>query len=461
MAATRKRQRWMALDGDRVAFPGGGSQFRRGAGLYLRHLGELLRVHHKDDWAKSGIRTALDVGCGVASFAAHLLSHNVITMSFAPHDTDEYQVQFALERGLPAVVGRLGGHRLPYPSLSFDLAHCSRCMVHWAERGGVALLEVHRLLRPGGYFVWSAPPVHGPGHPAKRPHDRQIWKQVKDLTVRMCWRVVARREHTIVWQKPLNNTCYSRRRLGISPSICDWDTIKADSAGREPLLPCLMAMPEPLEILHKWPARLHALPPRLASLGITEAEWHDDGAAWKARVNEYWSLLSPTIFSDGPKRPGDDDPPLPHNQVRNCMDINAGLGGFAAAMVGTRRPLWVLSVAPSPGPNALSLVFERGLLGVTHNWFEPFPTYPRTYDLLHAAGLLSRDAARCGIMSLTLEMDRILRPEGWVIMRDSWEFIEEARAAAQAVRWEARVIAIEEEDDQCIMIAQKILWRPP
>ncbi|GFY96816.1 putative methyltransferase family protein [Actinidia rufa] len=49
-------------------------------------------------------RVVLDVGCGVASFGAYLISRNVLTMSVAPKDVHEYQIQFALERGVPAMV---------------------------------------------------------------------------------------------------------------------------------------------------------------------------------------------------------------------------------------------------------------------------------------------------------------------------------------------------------------------
>ena len=46
---------------------------------------------------------------------------------------------------------------------------------------------------------------------------------------------------------------------------------------------------------------------------------------------------------------------------------------------------------------------------------EPFPTYPRTYDLLHGIGVLSQQenskSSGCGLSNLLLEMDRILRPE--------------------------------------------------
>lgn len=45
---------------------------------------------------------------------------------------------------------------------------------------------------------------------------------------------------------------------------------------------------------------------------------------------------------------------------------------------------------------------------------EAFPTYPRTYDLVHAAGLLSLEGSkrpRCSMLDLFSEIDRLLRPE--------------------------------------------------
>lgn len=67
----------------------------------------------------------------VASFGAFLLDKDVLTLSVAPRDSYKAQVQFALERGLPAFVGMLGTQRLPLPSSAFDLVHCSRCLVPW------------------------------------------------------------------------------------------------------------------------------------------------------------------------------------------------------------------------------------------------------------------------------------------------------------------------------------------
>jgi hypothetical protein len=85
----------------------------------------------------------------VASLGAYLDARGVIAMSFAPRDSHEAQVQFALERGVPAFIGVLGSVKLPFPPRSFDMAHCSRCLIPWGGNG-----EPCRLLaRPG----WPCP----------------------------------------------------------------------------------------------------------------------------------------------------------------------------------------------------------------------------------------------------------------------------------------------------------------
>lgn len=61
---------------------------------------------------------------------------------------------------------------------------------------------------------------------------------------------------------------------------------------------------------------------------------------------------------------------------------------FAAAL--SQQKVWVMSVVPVHSPDALPIIFERGLVGIYHDWCESFGTYPRSYDLLHADHLLSR-----------------------------------------------------------------------
>jgi hypothetical protein len=82
----------------------------------------------------------------VASWGAYLLSRNIIAVSFAPRDTHEAQVQFALERGVPALIGVLASIRLPYPSRAFDMAHCSRCLIPWGQHGNYNPQAFHKHL---------------------------------------------------------------------------------------------------------------------------------------------------------------------------------------------------------------------------------------------------------------------------------------------------------------------------
>lgn len=85
-------------------------------------------------WGKRS-RVVLDVGCGVASFGGFLFDRDVLAMSFAPKDEHEAQVQFALERGIPALSAVMGTQRLPFPARVFDIVHCARCRVPWHIEG--------------------------------------------------------------------------------------------------------------------------------------------------------------------------------------------------------------------------------------------------------------------------------------------------------------------------------------
>lgn len=102
--------------------------------------------------------------------------------------------------------------------------------------------------------------------------------------------------------------------------------------------------------------------------GIHPDDFYEDSEFWRSSLRNYWSVLSPLIFSDHPKRPGDEDPLPPHNMVRNVMDMNAHYGGLNAALSETRKSAWVMNVVPLGVRNTLPLILDRGFLGVLHNW---------------------------------------------------------------------------------------------
>ncbi|PPD90327.1 hypothetical protein GOBAR_DD12729 [Gossypium barbadense] len=90
--------------------------------------------------------------------------------------------------------------------------------------------------------------------------------------------------------------------------------------------------------------------------------------------------------------------------------------------------------------DTLGVISDRGLIGIYHDWCEAFSTYPRTYDLIHANGIFSLYKDKCKAEDILLEMDRILRPEGSVIIRDNVNVLVKVKKIVGGMRWDARMV---------------------
>lgn len=103
-----------------------------------------------------------------------------------------------------------------------------------------------------------------------------------------------------------------------------------------------------------WPKRLRHPPNRLSiiSHGDKAVLFEADVHRWERRVRHYKKVLGLALGTP---------------RIRNVMDMNAIFGGFAAALVGD--PVWVMNVVPAFSPNTLPVIYDRGLIGVTHDWF--------------------------------------------------------------------------------------------
>ncbi|CAH9086229.1 unnamed protein product [Cuscuta epithymum] len=421
----KSNQHWLKKEGEKFLFPGGGTMFPNGVSEYVDSMVSLI------PGMKDGtIRTAIDTGCGVASWGGDLLDRGILTVSLAPRDNHEAQVQFALERGIPAILGIISTQRLPFPSSSFDMAHCSRCLIPWTEFGGTYLLEIHRILRPGGFWVLSGPPVNYEnrwrGWNTTIEAQRSDYEKLQDLLTSICFKLYNKKDDIAVWQKLSDNSCYKHLESPDNyPPKCD-DSLEPDSAWYTPLRTCVVVPTVKgkkvnLESLPKWPERLHVAPGRVLDVrGGNEAVFRHDDSLWKKRVKHYKKLL----------------PYLGTDKIRNVMDMNTLYGGFAASLVDD--PLWVMNVVSSYAVNTLTVVYDRGLIGTYHDWCEAFSTYPRTYDLLHVDGLFTAESHRCEMKYVLLEMDRILRPKGYALIRDSTQYIDSIAAIAKRMRWSCR-----------------------
>ncbi|XWS29914.1 hypothetical protein CRYUN_Cryun24cG0071400 [Craigia yunnanensis] len=447
LAQIKGHQNWVKVSGEYLTFPGGGTQFKHGALHYVDFIEESVP---DVAWGKRS-RVILDVGCGVASFGGFLFDRNVLAMSFAPKDEHEAQVQFALERGIPAVSAVMGTKRLPYPGKVFDIVHCARCRVPWHLEGGKLLLELNRVLRPGGFFVWSATPVY-----QKIPEDVEIWKAMVELTKSMCWELVNKTSKDAVngvavatFKKPTSNDCYEQRSKQ-EPALCP-ESDDPNAAWNVPLQTCMHKVPVDAsdrgsQWPELWPARLEKSPYWLLSsqVGVYGKAAPEDFAA----DNEHWKRVVTKSYINGVG--------INWSSVRNVMDMRAVYGGFAAALKDLN--LWVMNVIPIDSPDTLPIIYERGLFGMYHDWCESFSTYPRSYDLLHADHLFSKVKKRCNLVAVVAEVDRILRPEGKLIVRDNVEIINELENMLRSMQWEVRMIY--SKDKEGLLCVQKSMWRP-
>lgn len=113
-----------------------------------------------------------------------------------------------------------------------------------------------------------------------------------------------------------------------------------------------------------FPERLNAVPPRIASgsiPGVSEDKYMEDNKQWKKHVSAYKRINR--IIDSG--------------RYRNIMDMNAGFGGFAAALDSPK--LWVMNVVPTLAENTLGVIYERGLIGIYHDWYDSQRTSPHLY----------------------------------------------------------------------------------
>ncbi|XP_074561430.1 putative methyltransferase PMT15 [Curcuma longa] len=444
-------QNWIRVEGNKFRFPGGGTMFSNGADAYIDEIERLIPLRN------GSIRTAVDTGCGVASWGAYLLTRNILTMSFAPRDSHEAQVQFALERGVPAMIGVLATNRLPYPARVFDMAHCSRCLIPWHLYGGQNLIEVDRILRPGGYWILSGPPInwrrHWKGWQRTEADLKAEQDDIETLATSLCWKKIKEKGDIAIWQKPTNHIhCKIRRRVLKSTNFCN--VSNPDSAWYTKMETCITPLPEVSNIkeiaggaLQNWPLRLMAVPPRIASGsldGVTVEMFLQDTELWKKRLGYYKTVINQL----GQK-----------GRYRNLLDMNAKFGSFAAALIDD--PVWVMNVVPTEAKiNTLGVIYERGLIGIYQDWCEAMSTYPRTYDLLHADALFSLYNGRCEMEDILLEMDRILRPEGAVIFRDDVDVLVKVKSITDGMRWDSQIVDHEDGPLQRekLLLVVKTYW---
>ena len=415
LARKKAKQRWVTLDkdGKTARFPGGGTHFTKGAEGYVDSIATAIQLLKRGGHM---IRTALDMGSGVASFGDRFIEqYDVLTLSYST--LWQHQIQMALERGLPAFVNILKTKRLPLASQSFDLIHCSRCrqMVP-----GQQLIEVDRLLKPGGFIVNS----------------NAYWKRrrnIKEARIAymetLCYNKYAEFNsgYTIVFQKLHPSHC---KREDAVP-YCDTELSHFELYGST-IKQC--REPNPLVYMpHTWPLR--KADPNVAASGMTAQELKEaiarDTQVWDKRladVDRNFQLgITQSTACDG--CPGN----RANGNIRNVMHVNAKLGGFAAALHSQGMPFWVMNTVPTSEEDTLQAINSRGFVGIYQDWCQDFPSYPRTYDLIYLEDFTV--SLLCPKERLALELDRLLRPHAFLVVQADISTMEKYKAAFERVQW--------------------------
>lgn len=123
-----------------------------------------------------------------------------------------------------------------------------------------------------------------------------------------------------------------------------------------PMRPCVVPQSKGMENsavgkTAKWPARLNTPPDRLKLVNKKIYTFKEDTKVWQERIHHYKNL-----WAD-----------LRSNQIRNVMDMYTEFGGFATALINS--DVWVMNVVSSYSANTLGVVYDRGLIGVVHDWY--------------------------------------------------------------------------------------------
>ncbi|MEP6977196.1 MAG: class I SAM-dependent methyltransferase [Thermoleophilia bacterium] len=120
-------------------------------------LGRQLRQYILDvlpaDWSFEGKRI-LDFGCGAGRVLRAFLPEAQVA-EFYGCDIDEQSIEW-LDRHLSPPLHVLRSHESPpleLPGDSFDLVYATSVFTHLADEWSAWLLELHRLLKDGGYLL--------------------------------------------------------------------------------------------------------------------------------------------------------------------------------------------------------------------------------------------------------------------------------------------------------------------
>lgn len=86
-------------------------------------------------------------------------------------------------------------------------------------------MEVDRVLRPGGYWVLSGPPIHWKANYKawQRPKEdlEEEQRKIEDVAKLLCWEKKSEKNEIAVWQKTVDSETCRRRQEDSGVKFCE------------------------------------------------------------------------------------------------------------------------------------------------------------------------------------------------------------------------------------------------
>ncbi|KAM1020730.1 hypothetical protein ACFX2I_041931 [Malus domestica] len=127
------------------------------------------------------------------------------------------------------------------------MAHCSRCLFPWGQNDGVYLTEVDRVLRPGGYWILSGPPIrwakYWKGWERTKEDLNEEQTSIEDVANSLCWKKLVEKDDIAIWQKPTKHlSCQNNRKIHKARNFCPANDV--NTVWYTKLETCLTPLPE-------------------------------------------------------------------------------------------------------------------------------------------------------------------------------------------------------------------------
>jgi len=206
----------------------------------------------------------LDAGCGSGRTLVELADYG----EPAGIELDSDAAQVARARGIAEIeVGRL--EELPWPRASFDLITCLDVIEHTKD-DRVALRELHRVCRPGGFLLVTVPAYQAlwSWHDEANHHYRRYSRQaLREAASDSGWTIIRMSSFNSVLLAPAAVIRISQRRLGSRNGYTNNLDLPPQWLNR--------ALEQPLRLEAGWLRHGGTLPAGLSLLAVLRKPWTD------------------------------------------------------------------------------------------------------------------------------------------------------------------------------------------